>query len=85
VGMLSEVVVVVDMFAFGHTLSMFCACLPHSIICSPAKDCPVLVLSWEAFVADNVQPSLATVVSETNSEARSSILVGIDCDNETIC
>ncbi|KAI6038897.1 hypothetical protein EDC04DRAFT_2689675, partial [Pisolithus marmoratus] len=85
VSMLSEVVVVVGMFAFRHTLSMFCACLPHSIICSPAKACPILVCSWEVSVIDDVHPSLVKVISEANCKARSSVVVGINYDNETIC
>ncbi|KAI5983015.1 hypothetical protein EDC04DRAFT_2839732, partial [Pisolithus marmoratus] len=85
VGMLSEVVVVVGTFAFGHTLGIFCACLPHSIICSATKVCPVRLLCWEAFVIDDVHPSLATVVSKANCKGRSSVVVGIDYDNEIVC
>ncbi|KAI6004991.1 hypothetical protein EDC04DRAFT_2785337 [Pisolithus marmoratus] len=86
--MLSEVVVAAlirFMFMFGHTLSMFRACLPHPIICSPTKVCPVLLWNWGAVVIDNMHPSSAKVVSEANCKARSSILVGVDYDYEIIC
>ncbi|KAI6004963.1 hypothetical protein EDC04DRAFT_2784518 [Pisolithus marmoratus] len=86
--MLGEVVVAALIrlvFMFGHTLSIFRACLPHPIICSPTKVCPVLLWSWGAVIIDDVHPSLAKVVSETNRKGRSGIVVRIDYDYEIIC
>lgn len=58
--------------------------IPHSIICPLAEACPVFLLSCRVLVIDNVHPSLAVVVSETNSKGRSNIGVGIDDDDEII-
>lgn len=85
--MLNEVVVaafISVVFVFGHTLSLFCTCIPHSIICPLTEACPVSFLSCRVFVADNMHPSLVVVVSETNSKERSGIVVGIDDDGEII-
>ncbi|KAI6110448.1 hypothetical protein EDD16DRAFT_1611300, partial [Pisolithus croceorrhizus] len=68
-----------------HILSMFCACLPHSSMRSPAKVCPAVFLIWGVSVIINVHPFLPVVISEPNCKVRFGVVVGIDYDNEITC
>ncbi|KAI6094672.1 hypothetical protein EV401DRAFT_2049408 [Pisolithus croceorrhizus] len=83
--MLHKVLAIAHIPMFFHVLSILCACLPYSSMCSLAKVRPAVLLIWRVSVIINVHPFLAVVASEADCEARFGIIVGIDYDNEITC